>query len=218
MTRKDYDDSFIHRSVSNYVIQGGLYYLNGPSITAITTQPAIVNEFNQSNLEGTIAMARVVGDPDSATSQWFFNVADNVGLDSIDGGFTVFGTIEGNGMDVVNAINAIPIYNYGAPIDEWPLIGHTPPTPLTSEVVLISTVREIPEPKLAEQLIVDLETGFMAINSVAGSSYQLEVSNDDMVSWSNDGVPKAGTDTVIIWPFPSLAAGQRIFYRVEITP
>ena len=47
-------------------------------LSQIAIDGTIANEFNQSNLRGTVAMAKVAGDPDSATSQWFINVADNV--------------------------------------------------------------------------------------------------------------------------------------------
>jgi cyclophilin family peptidyl-prolyl cis-trans isomerase len=96
-------DDIMHRWVTNFVIQGGSY--NVPfsptnaslnvSPASISTFPAITNEYfvgrQFSNLYGTIAMARLGGQTNSATSSWFFNVADNAFLDSVDGGFTVFG-------------------------------------------------------------------------------------------------------------------------------
>jgi cyclophilin family peptidyl-prolyl cis-trans isomerase len=51
---------------------------------------------------GTLAMARKPN-PDSATSQFFINHADNRGLDQAPGGYTVFGKVI-DGMDVVDAI------------------------------------------------------------------------------------------------------------------
>jgi cyclophilin family peptidyl-prolyl cis-trans isomerase len=101
----------MHRWVENFVIQGGSAKIpfsptNSPldvAWQAVPTFPAITNEFSVgrrfSNTYGTIAMARVGGQTNSATSSWFFNVRDNVDLDDVDGGFTVFGrTIRGTNI------------------------------------------------------------------------------------------------------------------------
>ena len=92
----DYDGTFFHRSIPGFVVQGGGYIANTPNGSILTdgaslipTDPPVVNEFNLSNLRGSIAMAKVGGDPDSATSQWFFNLDDNsANLDEQNGGFT----------------------------------------------------------------------------------------------------------------------------------
>jgi peptidyl-prolyl cis-trans isomerase A (cyclophilin A) len=77
----DYAKSFIHRSVTGFVVQGGGYSFIDGTAVAIPTDPPVINEPGISNLRGTIAMAKLGGDPNSATSQWFFNLADNSGLD-----------------------------------------------------------------------------------------------------------------------------------------
>jgi cyclophilin family peptidyl-prolyl cis-trans isomerase len=128
----DYTDSFIHRSVPQFVIQGGGYTFQdsaGDTFQArLGTVPAddpVANEFGRSNTRGTIAMAKLGGDPDSATSQWFINLADNsANLDDQNGGFTVFGEVTGDGMTVVDAISAVKIWNAGpgSPFDQIPLI------------------------------------------------------------------------------------------------
>lgn len=102
----DYNNTFIHRSVPGFVIQGGgYYYTGGTSVTEVPKDPAVVNEFNRSNLRGTIAMAKMGNDPNSATSEWFINLGNNsANLDGQNGGFTVFGQVLGNGMAVVDAI------------------------------------------------------------------------------------------------------------------
>ena len=113
----DYDGTFFHRSIPGFVVQGGGFIANTPDgsilsadagASHIPTDPPVVNEFNLSNLRGTIAMAKVDGDPDSATSEWFFNLDDNsANLDVQNDGFTVFAQVLNEGMDVVDAIAAL---------------------------------------------------------------------------------------------------------------
>lgn len=116
-----YDDTYIHRSVPEFVVQGGgfVFDYEEQEGTPITLLPTVVNEPKLSNKRGTIAMAKKDGQPDSATSQWFFNVSDNsANLDSNNGGFTVFGQVTGEGMAILDAINqlrhvrSVPVANY----------------------------------------------------------------------------------------------------------
>ena len=105
----DYNNSFIHRSVSGFIIQGGGFSFNESLFNYVPTDPPIENEFGLSNVRGTVAMAKLGTDPDSATSQWFINLADNsANLDQQNGGFTVFATVV-EGMDVVDAIASLPV-------------------------------------------------------------------------------------------------------------
>ncbi|MCF6300449.1 MAG: peptidylprolyl isomerase [Proteobacteria bacterium] len=120
--RGDYDGTIIHRSVrnlntnTNFVVQGGGFVVGGSVPVAIQADPAVINEFSISNTRGTLAMAKIGGNPDSATNQWFFNMSDNSGspafLDTANGGFTVFGKVMGNGMQVVDAITALQRLNF----------------------------------------------------------------------------------------------------------
>jgi len=121
-----YTDSFIHRSVPGFVLQGGGYTWNSTtnSVNAITANAPVANEYSatRSNLRGTVAMAKVGGDPNSATNQWFINLGDNsANLDNQNGGFTVFGKITDNSMAVVDAIAALPTANAGGAFTELPL-------------------------------------------------------------------------------------------------
>jgi len=129
-----YTNSIIHRSVSNnpnfpnqsdFVLQGGGFFLTEETLIPqpIETDAPIVNEFNpkNSNVRGTLSMAKIGGDPDSATSQFFINLSDNSSnLDNQNGGFTVFAKVVGNGMTVVDqwadirAWNAAESFNNGA--------------------------------------------------------------------------------------------------------
>lgn len=112
----DYNDSFFHRSVNGFILQGGGFKYIDQLFDYVPTDTPIVNEFSLSNLRGMVAMAKVGGDPDSATSQWFINLADNAAnLDAQNGGFTVFAEVTA-GMEVADAIAALPIVNFGLPI------------------------------------------------------------------------------------------------------
>ena len=121
-----YTDSLIHRSVPGFVIQGGGFTWNSATnnVADVVARSPIQNEFSpsRSNLRGTIAMAKLGGDPNSATSQWFINLANNASiLDGQNGGFTVFGQIAPESMAVVDAIAALPIVNAGGAFAELPL-------------------------------------------------------------------------------------------------
>jgi cyclophilin family peptidyl-prolyl cis-trans isomerase len=110
-----YDDLLFHRVVMGFVIQGGGYYIEGNYIYEQPTNPPIINESynNLSNLRGTVAMART-SDPNSATSQFYVNLVDNVFLDrehAADGfGYCVFGNVI-SGMNVVDDIALTPVIN-----------------------------------------------------------------------------------------------------------
>ncbi|MFT5082436.1 MAG: peptidyl-prolyl cis-trans isomerase A (cyclophilin A) [Lentisphaeria bacterium] len=121
-----YEGTIFHRSISDFVIQGGGFTLDESfTLLNVPSFDAITNEALYSNVRGTIAMAKIGGDPDSATSQWYFNVVDNsANLDYQDGGFTVFGQVIGDGMSVVDAINALNTFT-SSNYDDFPLRDYT---------------------------------------------------------------------------------------------
>lgn len=107
-----YTDSFFHRSVDDFIIQGGGYTfdIENSQINSIIQNNPIKNEASISNTRGTVAMAKLPGQPDSAVSQWFINLNDsNDFLDSTDGGFTVFGKVTDEGMAIVDEIAQLQI-------------------------------------------------------------------------------------------------------------
>jgi cyclophilin family peptidyl-prolyl cis-trans isomerase len=108
-----YEDSIIHRSVDNFVIQGGGFTVEDGIVNAVNTDAAITGEFNaaRGNIKGTISMAHT-GDPNSGTSQWFLNLKDNADLDDFaTKRHTVFGRVVGNGQTVIDAIGALEQVN-----------------------------------------------------------------------------------------------------------
>ncbi|OZA14799.1 MAG: peptidylprolyl isomerase [Hydrogenophilales bacterium 17-62-8] len=110
-----YDGLAFHRVIPGFMIQtGGMT----PDMTEKPKGAPIQNEADNvlKNLRGTLAMART-GEPHSASSQFFINVADNAFLNhrgkSFEGwGYAVFGQVV-DGMNVVDAIVAVPRGNRG---------------------------------------------------------------------------------------------------------
>jgi cyclophilin family peptidyl-prolyl cis-trans isomerase len=101
-----YDGTIFHRVIAGFMVQGGGFT---PDMKQKATQPPIKNEADNGvkNARGSLAMART-SDINSATAQFFINLADNGFLDhgSRDFGYAVFGRVTA-GMDVVDAIAGV---------------------------------------------------------------------------------------------------------------
>ncbi|GAC1413457.1 MAG: peptidylprolyl isomerase [Burkholderiaceae bacterium] len=102
-----YNGTVFHRVINGFMIQGG--GLDAKMQTK-RTRPPIPNESNNGlkNEIYTVAMARS-GDPGSATSQFYINVANNASLDypgSDGAGYAVFGKVV-TGTDVVDKIKTV---------------------------------------------------------------------------------------------------------------
>ena len=131
-----YNGTIFHRVISGFMIQGGGY---SEDFQRKPTHDPVANESNNglANAVGTIAMARTRA-PDSATAQFFINVADNDFLNSRQGsatgtGYTVFGQVI-TGMDTVQKILAIPT-GHGGPF----------PKDVPQTTVLINRVVVLPQ-------------------------------------------------------------------------
>ena len=132
-----YASTIVHRSLPGFVVQGGGFKAPtaasnqaGGSPTAITAKPAVTNEPGNSNVRGTIALAKLPDNPNSGTNEWFFNLGNNAAnLDSQNGGFTAFGRVLGTGMTVVDAMAAVPTYNFGGTFTNLPLRNVPNPVP-----------------------------------------------------------------------------------------
>ena len=114
-----YDGTVFHRVIPGFMIQGGGFTPDGtqkPTMEPIKLESnnGLKNEF------GTVAMARTMV-LDSATSQFFINVANNGFLNYAPGndGYAVFGKVV-SGMETVNAIAAVKTGNRGGNSD-WPV-------------------------------------------------------------------------------------------------
>jgi len=74
-----YTNSVVHRVSPDFVVQGGGFTFEGLwPLARIATNAAVINEPIYSNVKGTIAMAKSRNSPNSATDQWFFNLANKI--------------------------------------------------------------------------------------------------------------------------------------------
>jgi cyclophilin family peptidyl-prolyl cis-trans isomerase len=153
--------TFFHRSVPGFVLQGGGFTVGPldfevvpPDNGTVTNEPCTLDTpapppavpgtmicSVRGNERGTVALAKTGGDPDSGTTNFFFNLIDNrANLDNQNGGFTVFGRVLGDDMDVIDAIEALTISSdddvawleslvfpsgLGAPLQQPPFFGTT---------------------------------------------------------------------------------------------
>ena len=107
-----YNGTVLHRVVAGSMVQGGSF---GPNLERRRPGDPVRNESGNrlSNERGTVAASRGEA-PDSATSQFFFNLSDNPHLDATPGapGYTVFGRVR-SGIEVLDRIAALPTRRVG---------------------------------------------------------------------------------------------------------
>ena len=224
-----YRDTIFHRCPTNrftrltdFVVQGGGFYVanryaTNASLESIPTFDPIPNEFGVgrrfSNVYGTIAMAKLGGDTNSASSQWFFNLNNNSFLDAADSNnfFTVFGR-------VVRGTNALNLYrgrsinngvkNLGGVLSELPVTysGSDPPTFGDLEYVDISLLRV--------QVQWTNQAREISWNSVTGKINYVEFTTNFPAVWQVLTTTNGTGATLKVTD--SSAAIARRFYRVRV--
>jgi cyclophilin family peptidyl-prolyl cis-trans isomerase len=114
-----YNGTIFHQAYDGFILLGGGY---DTEFIQRATEPPVRNEAHNEaskgavkNRRGTIAMARQNGAIDSATSQFFINLAENTsldftGYDPSQYGYCVFGEVT-DGMDVVERIAKGEVHN-----------------------------------------------------------------------------------------------------------
>ena len=222
-----YQNEFAHRLVPGFVLQGGGFTLTTNVISSISTFPPITNEFGVgrpfSNVYGTIAMAKLGGNTNSATSQWFLNLANNTGLDAPDANdfFVVFGHVIA-GTNVLNTFNNfqnwtknpapsptnLVIVNYFTqPLNTLPVLtSNCPPTAADFVFMDISLLQIAiqPSPGGCEQI---------AWNSATGLTNIVEFTTNFPPVWNTLVTTNGnGTRMTIV---DNMGAPRR-FYRVRV--
>jgi cyclophilin family peptidyl-prolyl cis-trans isomerase len=226
-----YQNEFAHRLVPGFVIQGGGFTITNGGTTnwasvPIPTFPPITNEFGVgrrfSNVFGTIAMAKLGGDTNSATSQWYFNLADNTFLDANDTNnlFVVFGHVV-RGTNALNTLNQFQYYSgtqsnnvvlyqwFSSPFDSLPELHPDLNLPYDTNLVYLSIT--------VLQLSVRPQAGgrLLTWGSPAGMTNFLEYATNLPPVWKTL-VQTNGTGALISILDPAVADRSRL-YRVRVT-
>jgi peptidyl-prolyl cis-trans isomerase A (cyclophilin A) len=224
-----YQNGFAHRLQPGFVIQGGGYTLESNNVYYIPTFLPIVDEFSvghqYSNVFGTIAMA-LGSNTNSATSQWFFNLADNSFLDNTNELFCVFGHVI-SGTNVLNefnnfqnwvswATNGPPpsstnlVLNgyYSLPANTLPVFSSNYPPPLTTNNLVMFDISLM---QIGIQAVGDGKQ--ISWNSATGLTNLVEYTTNfttwtTLATTNGTGARMTVTDTS---PTPNR------FYRVQVT-
>ncbi len=182
-----YDDTFFHRTVRGFIIQCGGFKFTGGKLAEIPQDPPVKNEFNLSNTRGTLAMAKLGDNPNSATNQFFFNLGDNsANLNNQNGGFTVFGAVSNQaGRDVMDKLAAVSAPNpspLASPFDSIPLVNFTSGEVKEENLLIIRSIRLVerpPQPAIRTNTGVILAGGFGGAPVGAPGAY-IEIYGDNL--------------------------------------
>ena len=195
VNRNDYNGTYLHRVVDDFVVQGGGYRFQlfvGP--IDVVTDPPIVNEFNVSNTRGTVAMAKLDGDPNSATSQWFVNLIDNsANLDNNNGGFTVFGNVLGDGMAILDAIDSLPFISLGPKAPDAPYITVLYNNPLDFVYMNVEVVERFS----SANHVYESNTGLLITTVNIDADSELISMNFSTVSAATEVIIEANLESII---------------------
>lgn len=218
-----YRDTFFHRCVPGFVVQGGGFsvtnrYSTNASLMAVTNYGAIPNEFGAgrtfSNTYGTIAMAKLGGNTNSASSQWFFNTANNPFLDANNTNnlFVVFGKVL-RGTNILNGFNTQfngtgGIVNLGGVFSELPVTYPENRVPYYSELVYVDISLLNVQVKLTNSLPE------ISWNSVSGKTNRVQFTTNFPPVWQTL-LNTNGTGQTLKF-IDTGSGGTKRFYRVIV--
>ncbi|MBE2285227.1 MAG: peptidylprolyl isomerase [Prosthecobacter sp.] len=200
----NYSGTIFHRSPAGFVLQGGGYtiYESPDVFESVSRQSPVANEPGISNVFGTVAMAKVGDDADSATSEFFISLGNNSSnLDNQNGGFTVFGRISSASTAVVNALTSVATGDYAVKLrqdgvtpssanmvfSDLPIDAATAPTTIDQTKLLkVDSMTSIP---VLTYAITAAPDGAIATANLVGTSLQISA-----VAPGNTSVQVTATD------------------------
>jgi len=209
-----YDSTIIHRSTTYnpadiQIVQGGGFALTGSGLSEVATYAPIPLEDSGSHLRGTLAMARLP-DLNSATSQWFFNCADNPGLDS---NYAVFGRVVGNsGLAVLDAMARVPAYNLSAELGG--AFSELPVVQVTETSLIPIFVGKVERVSVSVTSFARVEQGFRINWSTSPAATSVNIERcSDLVGAAWEVISAGETDGTFTDMSPP---ANKAFYRAVI--
>jgi cyclophilin family peptidyl-prolyl cis-trans isomerase len=209
-------NTLFHRSPTGFVVQGGGFRFTSDTATSnpifekVTTDAPVVNEPGLPNIDGTLSMAKLGNDENSATNQFFVSLDNNSrssatavypnGLDFQNGGFTVFGRVADDNLADFKAFNSLPkstvtaaVGGFNTDFQDMPhntVSGSTTlPNPLTGN----EFIRVLSVAPLTELLTYSIDTnsnptvanasiinGVLTVTPLAGGTTQITVRCTDV--------------------------------------
>ncbi len=146
---------------------------SGSEVRRWQPDPAVKNEFSLSNTRGTIAMAKLGDNPNSATNEWFFNLGDNsANLNNQNGGFTVFGRISSQaGLAVMDKLAAVSTQSLSLTptlsFDQIPLLNYNVGAIKDENLLIVQSIRLVERPP---QPAIRSDTGVILAGAFGGAA------------------------------------------------
>jgi cyclophilin family peptidyl-prolyl cis-trans isomerase len=223
-----YNNAIFSRLVSGFVLQGGGATLttspSGSNLNLIPTNPTVPNEFSASNTFGTLAMAQSAGNPNSATDQFFFNLANNGGSpNNLDASkFTVFGQVTSQADQfVLDTIAGTPVKNESG----RPIAAQLPSVDLSNVPLNNYTGTNFPTDATASNFVVinsisiDKRDEFLTYSVVSNSNAGLvtaSISNEHLTLHYAAG--QTGTATITVRATDRFGATVDQTFSVKVIP
>lgn len=221
VTSNRYDGTIFHRMAELNAGAAGLDILQGggyasSTLAHLTTDPSIKNEFNAArlNLTGTLSMARSTA-LDSGTSEFFFNLNDNPGLDNVSGNnqYAVFGEVVGaTDQTVLDQLALIPTFNV-SPFSDWPLVNYSSGTPTTANHVKLNDVEIV---RRDEFLSYTLMSGGAPTTTIDTTLMTATIVNHRLQVTPKTG--KSGQVDIVVRAMDSAGVTVTATFRVHIVP
>ncbi len=218
-----YNNSFVHGASGGATIRGGGYVYNscntGPE--PIPSDPPVPLEMTGlSNRSGTIAALHPSTEPDAATSQWLINIGNAPSLDTLNGGYAVFGKVLGDGLAVVSQIASANPVRLGF-FEETPTINYLETNVdcqrFSRDNLVLMYMSVISNDRFAPTAHYDPATQTLSVNIDLGEDgfRQLDFDVDAQASQTSM-TPRLASARILAEPVPNMATYNRISGRLVL--